>query len=50
MVDGRAAAEWLKDDAQKNKYEEREDITFEKEIALEEIKELHRIFSNKMKI
>lgn len=49
-VDGRAAAEWLKDNTRKNKYEEREDITFEKEITLEEIKELHRIFSNKMKI
>ena len=49
-VDSRAAAEWLNDDTRKNPYEEREDITFEKEIALEEIKELHRIFSNKMKI
>ena len=39
-VDSRAAAEWLKDDARKNPYEEREDITFEEEITLEEIKEL----------
>lgn len=40
-VDSRAAAEWLKDD-RKNPYEEREDITFEVEITVKEIKELRK--------